>query len=596
MTTATGTLASSGVGSGLDVSGIVSKLMSIERQPITRLDTQTGVVTAEITAYGTLKGTLSTLQTAVQTLATQSTYSATKTTVADTTQFNATSDGTAAVGNYSIQVQQLAKQQKLTSTAFAKPTDSVGTGTLTFDFGSYNTDANGVTTFAPNTNKKTVTVTIPSGSDSLSAIASAINASKAGVSATVLNDGTSSYLSFSPSDPGSANALKITVNDNDGNNSDAAGLSRLAFDQSSGMTQGSLDYTSASVAVAAASNNNQFTIALDGGTATTVTLADGTYNKTNIVTAMQTAVDSALGAGKAKVSLDANNKLIVSSATTTGYVGVTIGGVPGNTGTTALFGDSGTAVSAINRMTQTVAPQDARLLVDGVQVVKSTNTITDAIQGVTLSLAKEGTAATTVSVAADSSSLSKALDTFVTTYNKVSSSLADLLAYDPATGKAGALQSEGTVRSIQSSLRQMIQTVGHSVGISSMSDLGVSFQRDGTLKFSSDKLNTALSDPTKNIQAFFIGKDGSSGLANKMDSLMTSFVGSSGSIATRTSGLNQTLTYISKQRAALEVRMTDIETRYTKQYNALDSLIANMKSTSTYLTQQLSSLTSSSNK
>jgi len=590
----TGTLTSSGVGSGLDVSGIVSKLMSIERQPIDRLDTQNGMVTAEITAYGTLKGTLSTLQTAVQTLTSKATYSATKATVADTAQFSATSDSTAAVGSYSIQVQQLAKQQKLTSTAFAKATDSVGTGTLTFDFGSYNTDANGVTSFAPNTNKKTVSVTIPSGSDSLTAIASAINSAKAGVSATVLNDGTNSYLSFSPTDPGSANALKISVSDNDGNNSDNAGLSRLAFDQSSGLTRSSLDYTSASIAVSAASGNNKFTVAVDGGVAATVTMPDGTYDKTNVVAAMQSAVDSAVGAGKAKVSLDANNKLVVSSTTTTGFSGITIGAASGSTGATALFGDSGTFITASNRMTQTVAPQDAKLLVDGVQVVKSTNTITDAIQGVTLSLTKEGTAATTVSVAADSSALSKGLDAFVTAYNTVSKSLADLLSYDVKTKKAGALQSEGTVRSIQTSLRQMIQTVNRSMGTSSLSDVGVSFQRDGTLKFSSDKLNTALSAPTKNVQAFLIGKDGTSGLANKLDSLMTSIVGTSGSIAARTDGLNSTLSTIAKQKAALEVRMTDIEARYTKQYNALDTLIASMKSTSTYLTQQLASLSSNS--
>lgn len=594
MSTTTGTISSNGLGSGLDITGIVSKLMSIERQPIDRLDAQTTAVKADITAYGTLKSTLATLQTAVQTLTTKATYSATKTTVADTAQMSATSDSTAAVGSYSVQVQQLAKQEKIKSVGFDKATDTVGTGTLTFDFGTYATDGNGVTSFSPNTNKKTVTVTIPSGSDSLSSIASAINAAKAGISATVLNDGTKSYLSFSPTDAGVANALKVTVSDNDGNNADNAGLSRLAFDKSSGLTRGSLDYTSASIAVSAASSNNKFTIAVDGGVATEVTIPDGTYDKTTIVSAMQTAIDSALGVGKAKASLDADNKLVVASTTTTGYAGVALTSSSGNIGLTALFGDSGTAIESTNRMTETVAPQDAKLLVDGVLVTKSTNTVTDAIQGVTLNLVKESTSATTVTVAADSTALSTALDTFVTAYNKASASLTELLAYDATTKKAGELQGEGTVRSIQTGLRQALQTVNQSMGVSSLSTLGVAFQRDGTLKFTSAKLQTALSDPTKNVQSFFIGTDGTSGLANKLNNLMTSYLGTEGSITTRTTSLNSTLTTQAKQRAALETRMTAIEARYTKQYNNLDTLISSMKSTSTYLTQQLASLSSSS--
>ena len=589
----TGTISTAGLGSGLDISGIVSKLMSIERAPINKLDSKTAVIETEITAYGTLKGILSSFQSSVQALTSKTTYNATKATIADSTLVNVSSDSTAAVGSYSIQVDKLAKQQKLQSTTFSKATDTVGSGTLTFDFGTYETTG-GVTDFKLNTNKKSVTVTIPAGSDSLTSIASAINAAKAGVSATVLNDGTNSYLSFSPTDPGVANSLRITADDADGVDYDAAGLSRLAFDMTSGTSKGSLDYTApTAITISAASTNNKFKLALDGGSAIDVTLADGTYDATTITAALQSAVDTAVGAGKAVVSLDASNKLIVKSTSTSGYSAVTLSEASGNNGLSSIFGTSVTTKDAINRMTQTVAPQDAKVWVDGVLVTKSTNTITDAIQGVTLSLQKESATATTLTVAADSTTLSNSVKGLVDAYNSASKTLADLLAYDPKTGKSGALQGEGTVRAIQATLRQTLQTVTRGAGIQSLSEIGVSFQRDGTLAFNSSKLETVLSDPTKNVRKFFMGPNETDGLASKLDSVLSSMIGASGTLVSRTEGLNQTLSRYEKQRTALENRMESIEARYTAQYNRLDSLIASLNQTSTYLTQQLANLPNS---
>lgn len=586
-----GTLSSAGLGSGLDVTGIVSKLMAIERRPIDLIDTKATVVQAQLTAYGSLKGSLSSLQTAVESLTSKSTYSATKATVADDTLMSVTSDSTAGAGSYSVEVVQLAKAEKLKSAAFNSSSDSVGTGTITFDFGTYSTTG-GVTGFALNTSKKQVSVTIPSGSDSLASIADAINAAKAGISATVLNDGTSSYLSFSPTDPGAANALRIQVDDNDGNDADGSGLSRLAFDKSTGHTAGSVDLT-ASVNIAAASSNNKFMIAVDGGTATEVTLADGSYDNTNIVAAMQTAVDNAVGAGKAVVSVNAANQLVIASAATGGLSSIEVSGVTGNIGLNTLFGASGTSVSAVKNLTETVAPQDAKIIVDGVTIMKSTNTITDAIRGVTLSLTKESADATTVKVTADNSALSSALEAFVKAYNSTSGTLSELLAYDVKTGKAGALQGEGTVRSIQAQLRQALQTVTVGKGLAGLSDIGISFQRDGTLKFSSDKLTTALSDPTKSVKSLLIGTDSTSttsGIANKINNLLNTFLDSDGTLTARTDGLNSQVTLYEKRKAELEVRMTSIEARLRKQYNALDSLIASMNQTSSYLTQQLANL------
>lgn len=584
-----GTLSSAGLGSGLDVTSIVSKLMGIERAPIDRIDSKTAIIDAQLTAYGTLQGTLSSFQTAVQTLTSTSTFSATKSTVADDTQFTAASDSTAAIGSYSIRVDKLAKAQKLQSAAFTNVTDSVGTGTLTFDFGTYTTTSN-VTTFTENTKKKSVTVTIPSGSDSLSAVATAINSARAGVSATVINDGTSNYLSFSASDPGVANSLRITVDDNDGTDTDASGLSRLTYNKISGYAYGSQSWTAASVNVAAASNNHQFDIAVDGAAAVTVTLPDATYTSANIVSAMQTAIDTAVGAGKVVVALDANNQLRLSSTATGTTSSIALTDTIGNTGLSAVLGATTTTEAITRRLTETQTPQDAKVYVDGVLITKSTNTLTDAIRGVTLSLKEESATATTLTVANDTSAISTGIDTFVKEYNKVSALLSSLLAYNVSTGQSGALQSEGTVRTIQAQLRSALRTVSSGLDLTSLSEIGVSFKKDGSLSFSSSKLNTALADETNDFSAFFIGTSTAPGIAKKLDTLLESIIGGGGTLSARTDGLNDNIAAYNKQKKALEVRMASIENRYRKQFTALDTLVASMNQTSTYLTQQLAKL------
>ena len=594
----TGTMSSPGIGSGLDVNGIVTKLMALERQPINLIDNKTTVLQAQLSAYGTLQGSLAAFQTAAQALTNPATFTASTASVGDPTIFTATSNATAAPGSHNIEVVQLAKSETLQTVAFPDNINSVGSGSLTIDFGTYTT-ASGVTTFAANTLKKSVTVSIPTGTNSIGAIANAINAANAGISATVINSGTSSYyLQLSSIDGGTANSLRINVSDADSNNLDAAGLSRLAFDKSSGNATGSVIYTTpANVVIAAASNNNQFNIALDGAAPVTVTLADGTYSNTTIVAALQTAIDTAVGGGaavKTLVSLNSNNQLVVSSKNTGSLSQVTLSAATGNTGLTSLFGNT-TALTTPRQLTETVAPQDATLKLDGLTVTKSSNIITDAIQGVTLNLLKQSATGVTtaVSIAKDTSGVSAQVNGLVNAYNSTAGMLANLLAYDPTTGKAGALQGEATVRSIQAGLRSTMQSlISGQTGLTSLSDIGVAFQRDGSLKFNSTKLQTILSDPTKNISTFFIGANGNgNGVATKLNNLLNTYLDpGNGTFTTRTNGLNQTITDYTKQKTTLESRMAAIEARYRQQFTNLDTLVASMNTTQSYLTQQLASL------
>jgi flagellar hook-associated protein 2 len=208
-------ISSAGIGSNLDVNGLVSQLMAIERRPLNVLDQRKSQLQAEISAYGRLKSSLAALQSAIANLKDTTDFQVFKATPASDAYFTATADSTALVGSHSITVVQLAQAQKLVSGAFADTgTTAVGEGSLTISNGS-----------------SSFTVTIDSSNHTLAGIANAINsaAGNFGVSATILNDGSGFRLVLSPNETGSAKAITVAVADNDGNNTDNAGLSRLSY-------------------------------------------------------------------------------------------------------------------------------------------------------------------------------------------------------------------------------------------------------------------------------------------------------------------------------------------------------------------------------
>src|SRR6185369_14560659 len=210
---------------------IVSKLMSVEQQPLNLLDSKEVPLQAQLSAFGTVKGSLAALRDATNALASPAKFGANAARVGDATVASASASTKATAGSHSIDVQTLARAQTLATTAYASTGTTLGSGTITLQFGAYNAG-----TFTPSAERATQTITIPSGQSSLASVRDAINAAKAGVTASVVNDGTGYRLVLAASASGAANALRITVADDDGNNTDAAGLSALTFDASTGGT------------------------------------------------------------------------------------------------------------------------------------------------------------------------------------------------------------------------------------------------------------------------------------------------------------------------------------------------------------------------
>ncbi|HYP33735.1 MAG TPA: flagellar cap protein FliD N-terminal domain-containing protein, partial [Burkholderiaceae bacterium] len=204
LSSTTGSISSAGLGSGLDVKSIISSLMAVESQPLTLLQNKAASVQTEISAVGQIQSLTSTLSDKAHALSSTTLWTQTTSSSADTTAVTAdTSNGTAAPGDYSVSVQQMAQGQTVTSSAAAGSTLSAGT--ISIQLGTYKSDGATppTTTFDPASSAK-VDIPIGASETSLSAIRDKINAANAGVQASIITDANGSRLSLRSSSTGAA--------------------------------------------------------------------------------------------------------------------------------------------------------------------------------------------------------------------------------------------------------------------------------------------------------------------------------------------------------------------------------------------------------
>ena len=224
-------ISSAGIGSGLDVESIITQMMAIERKPIDKLELQAASIETKISAYGELQSMVSAFRDAALALTQPGTWSATTGSSVDSNSVGVATSDSAAPGSYAIEVQQLAKAQSAASGFFGSGTSFVGTGTLHIDLGTWNADQ---TAFTTQDGKSGVDIQI-TAADNLASVRDKINAANAGVTASILTDATGARLVISAKNTGEANGFRISAVDSDGDNTDAAGLSALAFDPSAGV-------------------------------------------------------------------------------------------------------------------------------------------------------------------------------------------------------------------------------------------------------------------------------------------------------------------------------------------------------------------------
>ena len=229
-------LTASGLGSGLDINGLVTQLVASERTiSDIQLNRETDRISSKFSALGSLKGSISSFQASLSGLRNASDYVNKQVSSSDIGQVSATVTEAAVPNSYNIEVTQLAESHSLNSAAFVdSDTTTVGTGTITFQKGStdYVVGTDTYNSFTANPDETAVTITIDSSNNTLDGIAAAINASDAGVTAAVVNDGSGYRLLFSSDATGVNQSLEVTVDDDDSNDTDSSGLSVLAFNSS----------------------------------------------------------------------------------------------------------------------------------------------------------------------------------------------------------------------------------------------------------------------------------------------------------------------------------------------------------------------------
>lgn len=553
--------------SGLAIDSIVTGLMTIEKQPLTKIQTQVSSYNTKLTAYGTLKSGLSTFQAAVDKLATAAKFTAQSVKSSNDTSIAATSDGTAANGSYNISVTQLAASQKLATSAYASATDIIGTGTLNISFGTYTAANSGNGTpasFTANTDKEALSITIDSTNNTLAGIRDAINAKNASVTASIVNDGSGNRLVITSKDTGAVNSLKIDVTDTDGNSTDGTGLSALAYDpmgaagsgknmtqlmaaQNALLTVDGLEISKAS---------NSFNDVIQG-----VTLNLKSITSTN--TTLDVATDTEAIQASVQGFVDAYNKLNNSLRDLTKFV------EGGSAANGPLLGDSTTRDIMVKLKSMLARPS-------------TTATTFRTLSDIGIKSGENGV------LSLDAAKLTTALKTNATDVAKLFAPSAT--TSDPQVTYVGSSSKtvSGTYAINVSQLGSSTQDAAGT--INGLTALGSGASLIGGANDNAQGLKVSINGTATGSRGTVTF---SKGLAGELSSMISGWLDAEGSVTTKTEGIQTSIKALNKKSSDISAKLPAIEARYRAQYARLDALIASMQSTSSYLSQQIAALNNS---
>jgi len=470
------TISSAGIGSGLDVESLVTKLIAAERTPINQLAKQTDSLKTELSTYGKVQSALSTLRDAASKLTSPSTWGGTLATSSDTSAVTVSAGTGASVGNVSVQVNQLAQAQTVVgTTAYASASTTVGQGSLTITLGAWGTDGNGGTTFTDKAGATAITVNIGAGQDTLAGIRDAINAAGAGVTASIVNDATGSRLTLRSNATGETNGFRIDA---------SGGLTDLGYDPRVGVTS----------------------------------------------------------------------------------------------------------------LIQTLPAQNARALINGIEISSESNTLKEAIDGLNITLLKTTSVPASVAVSQDKDSIKKLITDFTTAYNAVNALLREQTKYDAGSKTAGALQGDATAIGLQNQLRSIIggSTTLAGSSLSRLAQIGLEAGSDGNIKTTDSKLSTALND-LDSLKQLFMGLDGTGtssndGFAQRIRAYVDGALSTDGRVSSRQTGIQKAIDNNNKRQDQLEDRVAASEARLRARYTALDTEMSKLNGLSSYVTQQMNLL------
>jgi flagellar hook-associated protein 2 len=222
------------------------------------------------------------------------------------------------------------------------------------------------------------------------------------------------------------------------------------------------------------------------------------------------------------------------------------------------------------------APKDAEIELDGVTVVRGSNSFDDLIEGVTLNLTSEGK--TTVKIEHNSEKLVEEMAAFAEKYNAVIEKLSAVTKYDTETKSAGVFQGSSEIRNITSSINNIIGRTITDDG-KTISDFGFETQRGGKIEFKEDDFKQMLKEDASKLEDFFRGTDGENGLFNKFeDALFDINTSSSGAMKSLDKSLEERLKALGIEQIKAQTRLDDRYEIMTKRFAAYDGIIGRLSS------------------
>ncbi|MFU2317654.1 flagellar filament capping protein FliD [Rahnella sp. PCH160] len=382
----------------------------------------------------------------------------------------------------------------------------------------------------------------------------------------------------------------------------AAGKYSLSVTQlASAQSLISTTQTSSTTALGATTSGNSRTLTIsqgDGSTPLSIKLTDSQTSLTGVRDAINKA-GGGVTASVVKVT-DSSYKLVLSANNTGTNSEMTVAVTGDDTLNNIIGYDSSTSTGA---MTQNAVAANAKLTFNGIDLERQSNTISDAQDGITLSLTGTTTTAASLTVAKNTSTASTAIQTFVDSYNALQDTFTSLTKFtatatntDTSDSTNGALLGDSALRTIQTRLKTALGSASGSGSISSLSSIGITTDpTTGKLEIDSTKLNTALTSNTAAVQTMMVGDGKTTGVMTNITNLNTGFLNTTnGTIANAEAAVNTTLKSLTTQYNSVNDSINTTIARYKTQFTALDVAIQKLNSTATYLTTQFEAMSTSS--
>jgi flagellar hook-associated protein 2 len=620
-------ISSTGIGSGLDVSSIVSQLVALEKQPLKSLELKATTVKAQVSALGDIKSQFVALTDVATRMSASSAWTARNASSSNTSAATITATSTAAATSFTLDVDALAQKQSVSSAQLASGS-LVGAGAMTFRLGTWTAPAGSTgDAGADNTAAAASAATLASTAAAALATATSTAQTAAGDLLIATNADTAltaAYPTAGTPEGDYAALYKTWVSAIGANNhltpalATAEADAKLAVDNAYGLLtvgeQGTVDLL-ATRAVATTASASKATAVL-AATASTVAAAaviaarpsfaaasgsadvSVTVLASDTVATLATKINAANAGVVATTFFDGTgDRLLLTSKDTGKAAGFRVqvtdtgdGVNNDNTGLSRLAYDPG--ASAYGMGSSGMVAQygsDARARINGLEVTSKTNTLTGNLPGVTVDLKAVTTSSVTMSVSEDVTLAVKNVSDFVTAYNTLNKTLADLTKYDAATKSASLFQADSSILGLQSVLRNMLSSVSTGSAYGRLSDIGMERKLDGSLSLNTAKLSIAANNGDE-LKKLFTNNNGNTltnGFALKFAGLGAGLLSSGGAVTNKANALDSLLSRNAKDQNKVNERALVVEARLRKTYTALDTKMAGLTALNAYVAQQV---------